>query len=158
MALFQFLQFIQLYKIKYKFCRAMNVVRPYNIGTFSLKWLLFVSNAFELLLTWGSIHLQPLIWGRVAGEQLQQGDPDFPLFIHFVQLFRCNPKASACQPWDVAPLACAGSSPGPPPGTCPERLTRENAKQMPEPLYLAPVGVKEKWLYSESLPDDRPCL
>ncbi|PWA19406.1 hypothetical protein CCH79_00017164 [Gambusia affinis] len=56
-------------------------------------------------------------------------------------------------------VACPGSSPGPPPGgTCPEQLTRDasrkNPNQIPEPPQLAPLDMKEQWLYSESLPYD----
>ncbi|PWA26521.1 hypothetical protein CCH79_00001171 [Gambusia affinis] len=66
---------------------------------------------------------------------------------------------SHTNPRDIVPAACPGSSPGSPPGgTCPKHLTREASRrhpdQIPEPPQLAPLDVKEQWLYSESLPDD----
>ena len=82
-----------------------------------------------------SIH--PSIFFRLSGvgsrgEQPKEGNPDFPLPGHFVQLFPGDPEAFPGQLRDVVSPACPGSSPGPPTGgTCPEHLTREASWRHP---------------------------
>ncbi|KAK3508267.1 hypothetical protein QTP70_017786 [Hemibagrus guttatus] len=81
-------------------------------------------------------------------------------FLHFLQLFRRDPKVFPGQPRDIVSPACPGSSPGPlPGGACPEHLPRETSrrhlKHMPKPPQLPSFDVEEQWLYSELLPGDR---
>lgn len=68
------------------------------------------------------IHLLPLFWGRVGGQQSKRGSPDFPRPTYFVQLFWGDPAAFPGQLRDIAPPVCSGCSPRPPTGgMCPKR-------------------------------------
>ncbi|XP_072554986.1 iron-sulfur cluster transfer protein NUBPL isoform X6 [Paramormyrops kingsleyae] len=90
----------------------------------------------------------------LRGQQSQQGNTDFPLPGHFLQLLWGNPEVFPGQPRDRVPPACPGSSPRPSPsGTCLE-ASRRHPKQMPEPPHLAPLNAEEQRLYSEFLPND----
>ncbi|XP_066512619.1 cytoplasmic tRNA 2-thiolation protein 2-like [Hoplias malabaricus] len=77
---------------------------------------------------------------------------------HRLQLLRGYTEAFPGQSRHVVSPACSWSAPGPPPRwTCPEHLTREASRrlpdQTPEPPQLAPLDVEEQRLHSESLPD-----
>ncbi|MEQ2254086.1 hypothetical protein ILYODFUR_000121 [Ilyodon furcidens] len=104
-----------------------------------------------LLLAYPSIHCLPLSVVGSQGQQPKQRDPDFPLPSHLDQLIQGNPKAFPGQLRNIVPLACPGSSSGPPPGgMCLEHFTKEASRrhpnQMPEPPQLAPLGMEKQRL------------
>uniref|UniRef100_A0A8C9YDV2 Glucagon-like peptide 2 receptor n=1 Tax=Sander lucioperca TaxID=283035 RepID=A0A8C9YDV2_SANLU len=88
-----------------------------------------------------------------GGQQLQQGNPNFPFPSHINQFRLGDPEAFPGQVGDIIPPPSPGSSPRPLPSwMCLEHFPREAPRghpyQMPEPPQLASFDAKEQRLYS----------